>query len=77
MASGSLALADARSIFEGNRACADSYSQCLKSMDFTLASTPAEGSAKLQSNKATMKACDETARACYEAVKAPHEFIAD
>lgn len=77
-ASAQFALADAKSIFEGNNACAKAHSQCLRDgVDLSLAASPAEGAARLKANMDAIGSCDEAARACYEAVKAPHEFIAD
>jgi hypothetical protein len=76
--SAQLALADSKSLFEGNSACAKAHSQCLREgVDLSLAASPAEGAARLKANMDAISSCDEAARACYEAVKAPHEFIAD
>ncbi len=73
-----LAMADTKSIFEGNAACASTYSQCVKDgVRFAMASTPSDGMSVFQTNMNAMKACDDAARVCYQAVIEPRTFIAD
>lgn len=66
----SVAQADAMTMMQGYAACNKSYGQCLRDgTDTALATTPAEGAAKLQSNMQNSMACGEALRACYASVK--------
>jgi hypothetical protein len=66
----SFAQADAMTMMQGWAACNETYGQCLRDgTDTTLATTPAEGMAKLQSNAANSSACNQALMACYSSVK--------
>jgi hypothetical protein len=66
----SVAQADAMTMMQGYTACNNSYAQCVKDgTDMTMAMTPAEGAAKMQSNMQNTMACGEALRACYASVK--------
>lgn len=61
--------ADPMMMMQGYTACNTSYSQCLASSDYTLASTPQEGMSKIQMNAMHARECASALQACYASVK--------
>ena len=66
----SFAQADAMTMMQGWAACNEAHGQCLRAgISTTIASTPAEGMATLQSNAANTAACNQALMACYGSVQ--------
>jgi len=69
-AAATVAQADMKTMMDGYAACNASYAQCLKgASDMTMASTPAEGMAKMEMNMKNNMACGEQLRACFSSVQ--------
>ena len=69
-AASTVAHADAASMMQGYAACNTQYQQCVAgATDMTMASTPQEGLAKMQSNMANGMACGQALQACYMSVR--------
>lgn len=69
-ATATVARADMASMMSGYAACNTQYNQCVTSgTDMTIASTPAEGLAKIQANSANGVSCGQALQACYASVK--------
>lgn len=70
LAASATAHADMTSMAQGWTACNTQYQACVKGgTDMAMASTPAEGMAKMQSNMQNGMSCGQALQACYASVK--------